>query len=348
MRLDGKTLNSTSTPYDFFELLCDDDFFQNIVEESNLFNTQHSTSGYPHAVKKNNQRRTSFKLLKPVTISEIKRAFGIILYMGICKLPNRRMYWGTSTAISMISSSLTRNRFEEIISILHFNDNSTMIPQAQDGSNKLHKIQPIIDHFRKVFTQTVVPETYQAIDEVMIPFKGHHGAKMYMPKKPVKWGYKLWCRAGISGYVYDFEVYGGNDAKGPPSDVNLLFKFGESENVVLRLTRILDMNRHKVFFNNLFTSPELMIQLKHQGIFAVGTLRADRSRGCPISTESAMRKKGRGTNEEFVEKDHDLVICAWYDNRRVLTISNFVGKEPVSQANRYDRKNNKQTNIGPP
>jgi hypothetical protein len=32
------------------------------------------------------------------------------------------------------------------------------------------------------------------------------------------------------------------------------------------------------------------------------------------------------------------VICAWYDNRRVLTISNFLGKDPVSNCKRYDRK----------
>ena len=51
-----------------------------------------------------------------------------------------------------------------------------MIPLGQHG-NQLHKIQPIIDHSRKAFTETVVPETYQAIDEMMIPFKGDHGEK---------------------------------------------------------------------------------------------------------------------------------------------------------------------------
>ena len=58
-----------------------------------------------------------------------------------------------------------------------------MIPQGQDGSNKLHKFQPIIDNFRKAFTETVALETYQAIDEMMITFTGHHGAKICVPKK---------------------------------------------------------------------------------------------------------------------------------------------------------------------
>lgn len=90
-----------------------------------------------------------------------------------------------------------------------------------------------------------------------------------MPKNNSKVGYKLWCRAGISGYVYDFEVVGGQDAKDPSSDVNLLYEFGESKNVELCLTNNLGENKNKQFFDNLFTSPELMRQLKQQGILAV-------------------------------------------------------------------------------
>ena len=154
--------------------------------------------------------------MKPVTVEEVKRFVGIVLYMGIHKLPNCRMYWGKCTHVPAISLTMSRNRFDKILSILHFNDNNTATPVASANHNKLHKIQPLIDHFRKKFKEVVVPETCQAVDEMMVSFKGHHSAKMYMPKKPVKWGYKMWCRAGVSGYVYDFEVVGGSSTKGLP------------------------------------------------------------------------------------------------------------------------------------
>ena len=198
-----------TAPIQFFELFCDDDFFQLAVKQSNLCNIQRSTIGYEVAVMSNKKRRRSYKKVAAVTISEMKHFFGIILYMGIQKLPNRRMYWGNFTSVPLISTTMTRNRFNEILSILHFNDNTTAFPVTSPNHNKLHKIQTIIDHFRSKFKKTVAPETFQAIDEMMVPFKGKHGANMYMPKKPIKWGYKLWCRAGISGYVYDFEVVGG-------------------------------------------------------------------------------------------------------------------------------------------
>ena len=81
---------------------------------------------------------------------------------------------------------MNRNRFEEILSILHFNDSSKNKPPSDPVFNKLFKIQPLIDHFRKVFSQSVVPETEQAINEMIIPFKGQHGCKQYMLIKSSK------------------------------------------------------------------------------------------------------------------------------------------------------------------
>ena len=63
--------------------------------------------------------------------------------------------------------------------------------------NKLHKIQTIVDHLRSKFKETVASETFQAIDEMMVPLKGKHGAKICLPKKPIKWGDKVWHRAKL-------------------------------------------------------------------------------------------------------------------------------------------------------
>ena len=136
--------------------------------------------------------------------------------MGVHKLPNRRIYWGTFTNVPVISETMTRNRFDEILSILHFNDNNLASPSTLPDHNKLHKIQPVIEFFNARFSEVVFPETNEAVDEMMIPFKGKHSVKMYMPKKPVKWGYKLW---GISVYVYEFDVLGGKGIKGTPENI---------------------------------------------------------------------------------------------------------------------------------
>ena len=106
-------------------------------------------------------------------------------------------------------------------------------------------------------------------------------------------------RAGISGYVYDFEVVGGMGTQSTHT-------FGENKNMVLHLTRELSLKEYKILFDNLFASLELLIQLKSMDIYAIGTLRQDLTRGCPLTTESAMRKEGYGTTS-LVEKKAGLL-----------------------------------------
>ena len=60
----------------------------------------------------------------------------------------------------------------------------------------------------------------------MIPFKGRSSLKNYMKNKPHKWGYKVFTREGVSGIVYDFEVYAGKN-------MNLEGNLGFSGNIVL-------------------------------------------------------------------------------------------------------------------
>ncbi|XP_064607844.1 piggyBac transposable element-derived protein 3-like [Liolophura sinensis] len=327
--LETQSLSNNSSPISFFRAFMDENYIKEVAFQTNLYSTQSSQASGSRAPP-------------AVTVEEINKALGILLYMGVVKMPNRRMYWCPSTKVPLISESMSRNRFERIMSCLHFNDNS-----SNDGTQKLFKIQPFLDHVQQRFKGVVVPETYQCIDEMMVAFKGRHSLKQYMPKKPSKWGYKLWARAGVSGYVYDFEVCGGGP-KGPPSEAEVPKVLGESECVVLRLIQPLAPKQHKIFFDNYFSSPELLVYLKEQGHFAVCTIRQNRLRHCPVMSEKDIKKAGRGSMDQCVDKDNNVVVCAWQDSRRVLTASNYVGVDPVDECKRYDRKLKQEITIPRP
>ena len=89
-----------------------------------------------------------------------------------------------------------------------------------------------------------------SIDEQVIPFKGKHNLKRYLPKNPKKWGYKRWAHAGLLGYVYDFEVDGGLDSKRVPTNCDPPAQCGESDFVVLRLSNDLNQFQHELFFDS--------------------------------------------------------------------------------------------------
>lgn len=74
----------------------------------------------------------------------------------------------------------------------------------------LYKIRPIFELIRQNCLETP-PEHSYSIDEMMVPYKGTKAGsnKQYMPKKPCKWGFKMFVRSGISGVAYDFYLYSG-------------------------------------------------------------------------------------------------------------------------------------------
>ncbi len=64
-----------------------------------------------------------------------------------------------------------------------------------------------------MFADSCDPEEYLSEDEMMIPFKGRSSIKQHITGKPYPWGIKFWVLAGISGYVYAFEIYQGVNAE---------------------------------------------------------------------------------------------------------------------------------------
>ena len=332
-------LSANSEPYEILSTLyARNEYWQMIHQQTSLYNTWRSLQS---------GKKKRRKVLSP-TIEELKVFHGIVIYMGIVQLPNRRMYWQAKTRVDQIANKMAFNRFSEIASLIHFNDNNIIPNRNSPDYNQCYKIQPLIDHFRKCFSEVVQKETFLSIDEQVVPFKGKSGLKRYLKNKPKKWGYKLWALAGISGYVYDFEVDGMKGSHGPPPFSNPPAAVGESGYVVLRLSKSLEPNRHKIFFDNFFNSPELLQYLGRKHIWAIGTLNKKRSRKCPIKSETNMKKEGRGFSYEIVSSDGKIVVVPWYDNKTVLTTSNYQGTSPKTKCKRWDKKKKESISIDRP
>ena len=72
-----------------------------------LPSTQRSTKGYKVAVTSNGKIRRFYENIAAVTVSEMKRFFGIILLMGDHQLPNRRIYLGNFTHVLATPATMT-------------------------------------------------------------------------------------------------------------------------------------------------------------------------------------------------------------------------------------------------
>ena len=178
----------------------------------------------------------------------------------------------------------------------------------------------------------VIPQ-YQSVDEIMVAFKGKSLLRQFLPAKPHKWGFKLWGRCGVSGFMYDFDLYQGKE----PTERNAS-EFGMSGNVVLKLVSTLAPNRNfKISADNYFTSIPLVEKLKGDGFLSTGTIRPNRLKGCPLLSEKELKKNGRGSVDHHL-RNGSITAVRWYDNRAVNLVSSFVGCEPLDMVKRYDRK----------
>ena len=77
----------------------------------------------------------------------------------------------------------------------------------------------------------------------------------YMPKKPTKWGRKVWvCCDALTGYIYNFTVYTGADPAKLTHPKGLAY-------VVMDLLQTRLGLGHAVYMDNFYSSPELFEDL---------------------------------------------------------------------------------------
>ena len=209
------------------------------------------------------------------------------------------MYWETGEDVhnSMVSSAMSRNQFTAIMSNIHFASNNSL-----DVNDKFAKVRPLLDYLNASCLANFIPEQTLSVDESMIPYFGHHGAKQYIHGKPIKFGYKMWVIATRLGYAVQFTPYQGAGT----TDKDL----GLGGSVVCSLTKDLpkhDGSFYHIVFDNLFTSPRLLRLLANQGMAATGTLRPNRTEGAPLRSPEIMKKEPRGAYDVIL--DQKSAVC---------------------------------------
>lgn len=324
------------TPYQYFKMFLDDDMFSSIAEQTNLYSTQTAIS---------EGRDNPFS----VNESDMEQFVGILMLMGVVKFPSYRMYWSMETIVPMIADCMSRNTFEKVMKHLHFNDNDKMLPVNDPNRDRIFKVRPFLAALRNNCLK-LEPEEKHSVDEMIIPTKTRWGIRQYNPKKPNKWGVKVWARCGVSGMLYDFDVYTGAQAPNAPAHAHVA-KYGASAAPVRLLCDTLPKNaNHKVFCDNYFSNVELFVDLMKDGIYLVGTVRPNRLRGAQnhLASGNELKKRGRGSYDWTVDANSGLCVVRWQDSGTVNVMSTFVGSAEGEPARRWSAKDRDYIEIPRP
>ena len=111
-------------------------------------------------------------------------------------------------------------------------------------------------------------------------------------------------RCSINGYVSQFQVYVGTETS---AETCL------GARVVKDLTQNIVGKHHHIFCDNFFTSVKLFTELREVGVYATGTLRADR-RGFPHDIKGSAKKGFKKKGECKIRRsrlDTNLSVYVW-------------------------------------
>lgn len=288
-----------SEPIDFYLLFLDSNLLKLMVDQTNLYATQFLSSG------EDIPKSSRIHAWEPTSAPEMKKFVGILAYMGIVRLPSIRDYWSTKKLfrVSVLSTVMSRNRFEMLLKFWHFNDNDN----CPEGDRQ-HKLEPLITSLLLKFQQSHTPGPVFCIDESLVPFRGRLIIKQYIPQKAHKYGVKVFKLYCSNGYTWNMKMYSGRERN---VDCTVPTK------IVMDLSeKLLDQGRTAVT-DNYYTSIELANKLLRRKTHLLATLRVNR-KGNPTDVTKNKLKVG-----EMIGKDNSDGICVmkWWDKRDVLMLS---------------------------
>ena len=296
-------LGSDATPLDAFLQVFGKDTCEHIAEQTNLYVQQNPPpDGYRWY---------------PTSANEILLFLGMVICMGIIRLPATVDYWSTNPLLSVhaISNCMPVRRFKALLRTLHLNDNTKAKRPGEDGYDKLFKVRPLLDEVLKNSSSLYVPHREVSIDEGMVLFKGRSSYKQYMPQKPVKRGFKVWCLAvSRNGYLQAFEVYTGATEESSFD--------GLGATVVKRLTSILKKKGYHLYFDNFFSSVDLAHDLLQDDLYCVATTRTNRKKWPTSMKDTKAQNKALKRGEHISTVVGGSVECiVWKDNKCVPFIN---------------------------
>ena len=255
----GPTTIIPSSPLDIFQLFFSNELLEDVVN---------TTNRYARETMKTEQQYDKWTKVTP---DEIKAFFGFHLLMSINRLPSIDDYWSKNPNLhyTPIASKISQDRFRDISQYLHFVDNANVVPRGHPMHDRLGKVRPILEAIVQKCLHLYNPHREVTVDEAMIKFQGRSSLKQYLPLKPIKRGIKVWVLADAhNGYFCNLSVYCGKDGKSGEK--------GLASNVVKQLTGHIKEKSHVVFFDNFFTSVQLIEDLLKDRILACGTARQNR------------------------------------------------------------------------
>lgn len=278
---------------------------------------QHTNAAAPHG-------------WRPTTAAELYAFLGAHLFMGIDRLPRTEMYWSATFGHPLLTSIFSRDRFKQLLRFFR------VVAQDEAAAERdpLPSVRSLAAKLNASFAAHATPSHRLTLDEAMAAYKGRSPIKQYIPSKPHKWGYKIYCLSS-EDYLLRFEVYAGKEERSAD---------GATFDTVMRMIAGYEEKQHVLFTDSWLTSPALLLALQQKGIRLCGSVRRNR-KGLPALSSEDVNALGRG---EWIQRQKgDMSLAVWRDQKTMWLLYNHCSPGEAASLERWSEAGNK-ISIGCP
>lgn len=309
------------TPHDWFLMVVDDVFLENICKHTNAYAWEVYNS--PNLMPKSRINKW-----KDLTIPELKIFIGILLHMGTVRINRFNDYWKTSRFFNfgIVREQISRDRWLLILRCLHFNNNNI------ETEDRLQKVRLLIDSFNNKMHEIYSPGKELALDESIMLYRGRLYFRQYIKGKRHKYGIKFYSLCEPDGLCLSFEIYSGKGGA--------LGGTGHASKVVKHLMRGKLNAGHSLYMDNYYNSIPLAAELLRNGTYCTGTLQIDR-KYLPQDVTTARLAKG----ETLARYAEGILVAKWRDQRPVLYLSTEHENDMCISRNRRGQERSKPLPI---
>lgn len=285
-------LSHLKEPAQFYDLILPPQFLEKICQWSNDF-----------AEKERRKRRRDSheKKWESLTPDKLKAYFGFILLCSLVHKPRMTSYWSKKrlTETPGMQEIFSRDEFYLMKRYIRFYSG---VVQENDT---FYRIRPLIEEIIYNTNKFYSPPKELTLDESMINFNGRAKFKVYMPLKPIKFGFKVYTVAsGTEPIVLNLSIYNGESK---PIDV-----------IVSQLLLPYEGEGHVVYMDRFYTSPLVFRTLENMGFGACGTCMVNRLH---LNEDMKYKIDSLGPKEYCYFKDGTVLLSVWRDSKIVYMLS---------------------------
>jgi hypothetical protein len=260
------------------------------------------TNEYQEASRSRKRRESHERKWHDLTVENLKAYLGMLLLMPMIHKPKLRDYWSNSvlTDAPAIKTIFSRDEFFQIKSAVKFYDTKNF-----NQNDRLSRMRPLMNSIISNTSRLYAPPRDLTLDETMIKFSGRSNFKVYMPLKPIKYGFKVFTvTPSEEPIVVNFSIFDGKRSNIREIVQNMMSPF---------------LNKgHHLYIDRFYCSPSVLIDLQRNKTGACGTCMLNR---LSLSEEIKTELSELPRDDFKYYATNEILLSAWKDKKLVTVIS---------------------------